>query len=65
MTLQQFHTLTVRVSPLTLRRAMTAALSTEVPHTPAAYARFYCRVLAEVGVALGTDCDPVRQAVAA
>ncbi len=63
MTLQQFHALTVRISPLTLRRAMTVALSMEVPRTRAGYARFYCRVM--VGLALGTGCEPAEQTVAA
>ncbi len=65
MTLHQFHTLTVSVSPQVLRRAMSVALAMEAPRTPAAYARFYCRVLAEVGVALDTDCDSIQQTIAA
>ena len=65
MTLGQFHTLTVKVSPLMLRQAMAVALSMEVPHTPAAYARFYCRVIAKVGLALGRGCEPAEQSVAA
>ena len=59
MTLHQFQTLTANVPAPVLRRAMTVALSVEAPRAPAGYARFYCRVLAELGVALGTgDCAP-------
>ncbi len=65
MTLHQFHTLTVSVSPQVLRRAMTVALAMDAPRTPAAYARFYCRVLARVGLALGTGCERAEQTVAA
>ena len=57
MTLQNFETLISPFSTLTLRRAMTLALSVEAPRTHAAYARFYCRVIAELGVAFGTDCE--------
>ena len=64
MTLHEFHTLTVSVSPQVLRRAMTVALSMDAPRTPAGYARFYCRVLAEVGVALGTECDSTTRQTA-
>ena len=56
MTLHEFQTLTTEVPAPVLRRAMTVALSVEAPRAPAGYARFYCRVLAELGVTLGTDC---------
>ena len=59
MTLHQFYTLTARAPAPVLRRAMTVALSVEAPRAPAGYARFYCRVLAELGVALGTDCKGI------
>ena len=59
MTLQRFRTLTTKVPALTLRQAMTVALSVETPRTPGAYARFYCRVLRELGVKLSGDCGAV------
>ena len=58
MTLQRFLTLTGPVEPPTLRRAMTAALSVEAPRTKAAYARFYCRVLCSLRLAVGAECAP-------
>ncbi len=56
MTLQQFRMLTPKVPASMLRQAMTLALSVETPRTPGAYARFYCRVLRELGVKLSGDC---------
>ena len=51
MTLQEFLTATADVPEPILRAAMTAALSVEPARTPAAYRRFYGRVLAELGLA--------------
>ena len=64
MTLHQFQTLTARVPAPVLRRAMTVALSVEAPRAPAGYARFYCRVIAELGVTLGTDCEQTSRRTA-
>ena len=63
MTIQEFRTITSTVPSHALRQAMVVALSVETPRNPTAYARFYCRVLGELGVTLSSDCDPTpRQA---
>ena len=61
VTLQQFLDLTAASSELARRRAISVALSVETPGTPDAYSRFYSRVLAELGVARGTDGDPAPE----
>ena len=48
MTLHQFLTRTAHVAAGELRRAMAGALTTEVPHSPETYERFYHRVLREL-----------------
>ena len=48
MTLQKFKLLTAPAP--TLRQAMVSALSIEIPRTPDAYARFYCRVLHKLSI---------------
>ena len=57
MTLQRFLKLTTPIQRNRLRRAMAAALAVEVPHTTTAYARFYCRVLCELRLPVGSECD--------
>ena len=57
MTLQQFKILTAPAAVPTLRQAMVRALSTETPRTPDAYARFYCRVLRELGLGVTRSGD--------
>ena len=59
MTIQRFLTLTAATPVPVLRRAITVALSVERPSSREAYARFYCRVIRELGVAQGTECEPV------
>ena len=56
MTLQQFKILIERAPAPMLRQAMVSALSREIPRTADAYARFYCRVLRELGVTRSGDC---------
>ena len=56
MTLQRFLKLTTPIRPNRLRHAMAAALAVEVPHTTRAYARFYCRVLYERRLSVGSEC---------
>ena len=56
-TLQQFLTLTAASPAPALRRAIAVALSVETPISREAYGRFYCRVMTELGVVHGTDCD--------
>ena len=53
MTLDQFLAMTAAVPELTLRSAMTAALAVEPARTPAAYRRFYTRVVRELGLDAG------------
>ena len=57
MTLQRFLKLTSPIQPSMLRRAMAAALAVEVPHTTRAYPQFYCRVLRELSLSVGSECD--------
>ena len=57
MTLEQFLAITAAVPETTLRSAMTAALAFEPARTPAAYRRFYARVVRELGLSAGTE-DP-------
>ena len=57
-TLHQFLTLTAASPAPALRRAIAAALLVETPSSREAYGRLYCRVMTELGVAPGTDCDP-------
>ena len=64
MTVQEFRTITSNVPSHALRQAMVAALSVETPRSPTAYARFYCRVLGELGVTLSSDCDPTPKRAA-
>ncbi len=65
MTLQTFRNLTATIPELTLRRALTLALSVERPTSPEGYARFYGRVLAVLGVTRGPDGDPAAHHVPA
>jgi hypothetical protein len=58
MTLQQFLSITVGLSPLVVRRAMVVALAVEPARTAQACRRFYCRVLAELGRTSEADCGP-------
>ena len=59
MTIQKFLTLTAATPVPVLRRATALALSVERPSSREAYTRFYCRVIRELGVAEGTECEPV------
>ncbi len=59
MTIQEFLTHTAAIPAPVLRQAITVALSVETPSSPEAFARFYCRVIGELGVVQGTPCDPV------
>ncbi len=56
MTLQQFKILTAPAPASSLRQAMVSALSIEIPRTPDAYARFYCRVRRKLAVKPSDDC---------
>ena len=58
MTLHHFLTLTATVPDRDLRRAIAAALASEVPHTPEAYQRFYHRVLRELNVTVDVEEQP-------
>lgn len=64
MTLQRFLKLTSPIQPNRLRRAMAAALAEEVPGTTSAYVQFYCRVLGELGLSVGSECDRAAPAAA-
>ena len=55
MTLRKFLTLTAALPASELRRATAVALSVEKPTSREAYARFYRRVVSELGVADGAD----------
>ncbi len=55
MTLRKFLTLTAALPASELRRATAVALSVEKPTSREAYARFYRRVVSELGVADGPD----------
>ena len=59
MTLRQFMTTTVEISDQDLRPALALALKTEVPRSRHSYARFYCRVVEELGLLLAGDCDGI------
>jgi len=43
---------------------MAAALAEEVPGTTSAYVQFYCRVLGELGLSVGSECDCAAPAAA-
>jgi len=49
MTLQEFMTLTSAVPTSVFRRALLSALAVEVPRDQPSFARFYGRVLSELG----------------
>jgi len=57
MTLEQFLAITAAVPQTTLRSAMTAAHAVEPARAPAAYRRFYTRVVRELGLDAGIE-DP-------
>ena len=63
MTLQRFLTLTATVPTLTLRHAITLAMSVERPTSREGYARFYGRVLAVLDATGHPDCDVAAQRV--
>jgi hypothetical protein len=50
MTLNEFLAATAAVPEAVLRSAMVAALAVESARTPAAYRRFYSRVVQELGL---------------
>jgi hypothetical protein len=55
MTLDQFLAITAAVPETALRSAMTTALAVEPARTPAAYRRFYTRVVHELGLNAETE----------
>ena len=55
MTLDEFLAITGAVPETALRSAMTAALAVEPARTPAAYRRFYTRVVRELGLNAETE----------
>ncbi len=58
MTLHRFLTLTARVPDRDLRRAMTVALSCEVPRRSEDYPRYYRRVVCELNLVTEMAVEP-------
>ena len=63
MTLQRFLTRTATVPTLTLRHALTLAMSVERPTSREGYARFYGHVLEVLDATGHPDCDVAAQRV--
>ena len=58
MMLQQFLAVTAHIDSGDLRRAMAAALASEVPRGSVGYERFYSRVLDELDVTVENAARP-------
>ena len=58
MMLQEFLAVTAHIDSRDLRRAMAAALASEVPRSSVGYERFYNRVLDELDVTVEHAASP-------
>ncbi|MDP6581990.1 MAG: hypothetical protein QF681_15155 [Vicinamibacterales bacterium] len=65
MTLQRFQRLTAGSKQPDLRRAMSVALTVEVPHNLESYARFYSRVVQALGELDGESLRAVGESASA